>query len=208
MALKRPARLAALGLLAWGLTACGTAPPDPPTAPVAAPAAAVETGPPAVFALRSAAFGPGQEIPARYTCEGLDLSPPLDWDAPPAGTKSLALLVRDPDAPDPAAPSLTWTHWLLLNLPPAAGGLPEQAGNAGHSGTPVGALDGLNDWGRPGWGGPCPPVGRHRYQFVLYALDTLPARRPDWTCAQLETLAATRALATARLEATYRKRQP
>lgn len=211
MMTAHPSRAATAILLALGLLGCHSAPPDPPArpaSPVAQAPAGTAAQPPTVFALRSAAFGPGQEIPARYTCEGLDLSPPLDWDAPPAGTKSLALLVRDPDAPDPDAPSMVWTHWLLLNLPPAARGLPEQAGNAGHAGVPAGALDGLNDWGRPGWGGPCPPVGRHRYQFVLYALDTLLSTRQDWTRPQIEALAATHSRATAELTATYQKRQP
>jgi Raf kinase inhibitor-like YbhB/YbcL family protein len=192
-----------LALLAAG---CGAAGDMAGRSAASAPAvpAAEEKG----FRLSSAAFAEGQEIPARYTCEGLDLSPPLAWSAPPAGTKSLALLVSDPDAPDPAAPRMVWTHWLLLGLPPAAGALPEQAGNAGHEGLPPGTLAGLNDWGRADWGGPCPPVGRHRYRFTLFALDTLPPPRADWTRPQLEALAGTRALARAELLATYRKRQP
>jgi Raf kinase inhibitor-like YbhB/YbcL family protein len=199
--------VAAGGILlacAWLLWGCGAA-PDPGLPAAGVPvAAAPDTG----FTLRSAAFGEGQSIPARYTCEGLDLSPPLAWSAPPAGARSLALVVRDPDAPDPAAPQMTWTHWLLLNLPPVAGHLPERAGEPGAGGSPPGSLDGLNDWGRAGWGGPCPPVGRHRYQFVLFALDTQLTARPDWTRQQLEELARTHALGRAELTGVYQKHQP
>lgn len=121
------------------------------------------------FSLTSPAFSPGGEIPMRHTCEGQDLSPPLAWSGAPAGTRSLALIVDDPDAPDPAAPKMTWVHWVLYGLPADAVELTEAV--------PVGALpagtrEGRNDWGRTGWGGPCPPIGRHRYFFKLFALDT------------------------------------
>ncbi len=119
------------------------------------------------FTLRSPAFQEGGSIPARYTCDGEDLSPPLEWSGVPEGTRSLALVVDDPDAPDPAAPKMVWVHWVLYNLPPDSTGLPE-----GVTALPPGTLEGLNDWKRTGWGGPCPPVGRHRYFFRLYALDT------------------------------------
>ena len=109
----------------------------------------------------------GGAIPVKYTCEGRDVSPPLAWSGVPPGAKSLALIVDDPDAPDPAAPKLTWVHWVLYNLPPDAGALAEAVTDL-----PVGTQDGSNDWKRTGYGGPCPPIGRHRYFYKLYALDT------------------------------------
>lgn len=108
------------------------------------------------------------EIPEKYTCDGQDISPPLLWDDIPEGTKSLVLIVDDPDAPDPKAPKMTWVHWLIYNIPPTTKGLEE-----GVSNFPKGALHGKNDWRRTGYGGPCPPIGRHRYFFKLYALDTV-----------------------------------
>jgi Raf kinase inhibitor-like YbhB/YbcL family protein len=120
--------------------------------------------------LTSAAFGENQAIPRIYTCEGKDLSPPLVWTGVPANAKSLALIVDDPDAPDPAAPRMTWVHWVLYNIPVAASGLPE---GVAASALPKGALEGLNDWQRTGYGGPCPPIGRHRYFHKLYALDAV-----------------------------------
>lgn len=118
--------------------------------------------------LFSPAFEHEGEIPSKYTCEGEDLSPPLAWAGVPAGTKSLALIVDDPDAPDPAAPKMTYVHWVLFNLPPDSGGLPE---NVRH--LPAGAREGATDFGGLGYGGPCPPIGIHRYYFKLYALDAL-----------------------------------
>ncbi len=117
--------------------------------------------------IRSPAFEHGGEIPARYTCQGEDVSPPLEFSGVPGGTRSLALIVDDPDAPDPAAPKMIWVHWVLYNLPPDCSGLPEAV-----SELPPGTGEGLNDWQRTGYGGPCPPIGRHRYFFKLYALDT------------------------------------
>jgi len=108
------------------------------------------------------------EIPQKYTCDGEDVSPALDWTGLPSETKSLALIVDDPDAPDPAAPRMTWVHWVLYNIPPSANALEE-----GVTTLPSGTREGLNDWKRTGYGGPCPPVGRHRYYFKLYALDTV-----------------------------------
>lgn len=116
--------------------------------------------------LISTAFAHGASIPAIYTCDGSDLSPPLSWSGAPAATKSLALIVDDPDAPDPAAPQTTWVHWLLYNLPPTVAGLQQ-----GVTALPAGTREGINDWQRTGYGGPCPPIGRHRYFFKLYALD-------------------------------------
>jgi len=154
--------------------------------------------------LSSAAFEEGQSIPKAYTCEGRDLSPPLSWDGVPAGTKSLVLIVDDPDAPDPAAPRVTWVHWLLYNLPASSGGLPEAAtpGNL-----PRGALQGRNGWGRAGYGGPCPPIGRHRYFFKLYALDiVLPDLKQPEKAALVQAMRG-HVLGESQLVGTYRKGQ-
>jgi Raf kinase inhibitor-like YbhB/YbcL family protein len=149
-----------------------------------------------------AAFAPDGAIPPQYTCDGKDVSPPLAWSGVPPEAKSLALVVEDPDAPDPAAPTMTWVHWLLYNIPPACSGLPEAVRTL-----PAGTLEGLNDWKRTGYGGPCPPVGRHRYFHRLYALDAaLPdLRRP--TRARLEAAMRGHVIAQAALVGTYRKRR-
>lgn len=118
--------------------------------------------------LTSSAFDAGGNIPAIYTCDGSDISPPLSWSGVPPHTKSLALIVDDPDAPDPAAPQRVWAHWVLYNIPPDSAGLPQ---GVRAENLPAGTLEGLNDWKRTGFGGPCPPVGRHRYFHKLYALD-------------------------------------
>ena len=120
--------------------------------------------------LTSSAFSDGGEIPRRFTCEGEGLSPPLVFHDIPPGAKSLALIVDDPDAPDPKAPKRRWVHWVLFNLPPTTSGLNEAI--ATHE-LPKGTQQGLNDWKRTGYGGPCPPIGRHRYFHALYALDVL-----------------------------------
>ncbi|WP_036500750.1 YbhB/YbcL family Raf kinase inhibitor-like protein [Nitrosococcus oceani] len=117
--------------------------------------------------LTSPAFNHQGEIPLDYTCDGQDISPELSWSNLPEGTKSLVLIVDDPDAPDPAAPKMTWVHWLLYNIPPSAAGLPR---GVLSSDLPTGTREGLNDWDRVGYGGPCPPIGRHRYFHKLYAL--------------------------------------
>ena len=120
--------------------------------------------------IHSPAFSDGGEIPPKYTCEGDDVVPPLEWEGVPGNARSLVLIVDDPDAPDPAAPRMTWVHWLLYNLPADSPGLPEGVTAAN---LPAGVQEGLNDWKRTGYGGPCPPVGRHRYFHKLYALDTV-----------------------------------
>jgi Raf kinase inhibitor-like YbhB/YbcL family protein len=120
------------------------------------------------LALRSSTFQHNSTMPALYTCEGENISPPLSWGAPPAGTKSLVLIVDDPDAPDPAAPKMTWVHWVLYNLPPIATTL--QAG-VNEVELPAGTLVGINDRKNVGYNGPCPPVGTHRYFHKLYAVD-------------------------------------
>lgn len=128
------------------------------------------------LSMTSSAFTHKGDIPSRYTCEGPDISPPLNWQGIPAAAKSLVLIVDDPDAPDPAAPRMTWVHWLLYNLPVSCSGLAEAV-----TALPAGTLEGLNDWQRTGYGGPCPPIGRHRYHHRLYALDiVLPdLKHPD-----------------------------
>ncbi|GAB4263674.1 MAG: YbhB/YbcL family Raf kinase inhibitor-like protein [Deferrisomatales bacterium] len=150
--------------------------------------------------LRSTAFPPGGEIPSRYTCDGEDLSPPLSWSGVPEGAKSLALIVDDPDAPDPAAPRMTWVHWVLYNLPPSAGGLPEGVGRL-----PEGTREGLNDWKRTGYGGPCPPIGRHRYVHKLYALSEVLPDLGAPTKAQLERAMEGKVLERAELVGTYQR---
>lgn len=152
--------------------------------------------------IESGAFAAGGEIPRKYTCDGDDLSPPLAWSGVPAGTKSLVLVVDDPDAPDPAAPRMTWVHWVLYNLPPTSTGLPEAVGDA----LPPGTGQGLNDWKRTGYGGPCPPVGRHRYFHKLYALDTVLADLGTPKRAQLAPAMRGHVIAQAELVGTYQRR--
>lgn len=151
--------------------------------------------------LRSPAFSHNGAIPRQYTCEGADVSPPLQWHGIPAGTKSLALIVDDPDAPDPRAPRRTWVHWVLFNIPPTATALPE---GVRSDQLPHGTREGINDWKRTGYGGPCPPIGRHRYFFKLYALDTLLALDKP-TKAELETAMRGHILAEAVLIGTYQR---
>lgn len=155
-----------------------------------------------MFTLSSTAFAPHGALPARHTCEGVDVSPPLAWTGLPAGTKSLALVVDDPDAPDPRAPKRTWVHWVVYDLPPTVAALGEGASTA----LPAGARDGLNDWEREGWGGPCPPVGRHRYFFKLYALDRSLGDLGRPTKARLLAAFEGHVLAHAELVGTYEKR--
>ncbi len=154
------------------------------------------------LALQSTAFAADAEIPSRYTCEGEDVSPPLAWSGAPAGTKSFALVVDDPDAPDPAAPKMTWVHWVLYDIPASAGGLLEDVDPAM---LPAGTREGVNDWGRTGWGGPCPPIGRHRYFHKLYALDTVLGDLGRPKKAALEKAMKGHVLAEAVLVGTYRK---
>ena len=120
--------------------------------------------------LTSPAFKANEDMPASTTCEGKNTSPALEWAGVPAAAKSLVLIVDDPDAPDPKAPKMTWVHWLLYNLPPASKGLPEAVA---PKDLPAGTLGGTSDYKKTAWGGPCPPIGKHRYFFKLYALDTV-----------------------------------
>jgi Raf kinase inhibitor-like YbhB/YbcL family protein len=152
--------------------------------------------------LSSTAFEHNGDIPARYTCEGDDISPPLAWTGVPEGAKSLALIVDDPDAPDPAAPKRTWVHWVLYNIPPSASGLAENCGERGGLNE---ALDGRNDWNRTGYGGPCPPIGRHRYFHKLYALDAVLPDLAGPDKARLTAALKDHVLAEATLIGGYRK---
>jgi Raf kinase inhibitor-like YbhB/YbcL family protein len=152
--------------------------------------------------ITSPAFSAGGEIPAEYTCEGADTSPALEWSGAPAGTKSFALVVDDPDAPDPAAPKRVWVHWVLYNIPADATGLPEAVGS---DALPAGTLEGTNDWNRTGYGGPCPPIGRHRYFFKLYALDDALPDLNEPRKADLEKTLRGHVLAEAQVIGTYQK---
>jgi Raf kinase inhibitor-like YbhB/YbcL family protein len=152
--------------------------------------------------LNSEVFQDGQPIAVAYTCQGDDISPALSWTGVPEVARSLVLIVDDPDAPDPRAPRMTWVHWLLYDLPPDSGGLPEAVSDAQ---LPAGTLQGLNDWKRTGYGGPCPPVGRHRYFFKLYALDTRLGDLGDPTKQRLEAAMHGHVIAEAQLVGTYQK---
>ena len=150
--------------------------------------------------ISSSAFAHNGKIPSLYTCEGQDISPPLAWSGVPTGAKSLALIVDDPDAPDPAAPRMTWVHWLLYNLPANITGLREDV-----KVLPGKALEGTNDWKRVGYGGPCPPIGRHRYFHKLYALDVVLPDLQEPTKKQLEAAMQGHVIAEAQVMGTYQK---
>jgi Raf kinase inhibitor-like YbhB/YbcL family protein len=152
--------------------------------------------------IRSPAFDHEAEIPTVHTCEGRDVSPALTWSGVPAGAASLALVVDDPDAPDPAAPKMTWVHWVLYDLPASASELPDDVRDL-----PAGTREGKNDWKRTGWGGPCPPIGRHRYFFKLYALDTTLGELDEPTKTDLLAAMEGHVLAEAQLIGTYQKRR-
>jgi len=152
--------------------------------------------------LKSAAFTEGGVIPLKYTCEGDDIAPPLEWQGVPENTQSLVLIVDDPDAPDPEAPRMTWVHWVVYNLPADVRGLPE--GATTHM-LPVGTQQGVNDWHKQAYGGPCPPIGRHRYFHKLYALDTVLENMQGPSKAQVEAAMQGHVIAQAELVGTYKK---
>jgi Raf kinase inhibitor-like YbhB/YbcL family protein len=152
--------------------------------------------------LTSTAFSEGETIPTRHTCEGEDISPTLQWDHIPSGTESLVLIVDDPDAPDPAAPKMTWVHWVLYNLPPETSRLPE---GIAPGELPQGTGEGINDWQRTGYGGPCPPIGRHRYYHKLYALNTRLEGLSQPTKQELLNAMAGHVIEESVLMGTYRK---
>lgn len=151
------------------------------------------------FTLTSTAFSEGSPIPKRHTCDGEDLSPPLAWQDAPAGTQSFALIADDPDAP-----MGSWVHWVMFNIPPHITSFVEGAGNQGDS--PQRGIQGLNDFRRRGYGGPCPPRGKpHRYYFKLYALDTTLDLRPGASKADVERAMRGHILATAQVMGTYQR---
>jgi Raf kinase inhibitor-like YbhB/YbcL family protein len=150
--------------------------------------------------ITSPAFADGDEIPRKYTCEGEDVSPPLTFSGVPDGTASLVLIVDDPDAPDPKAPKRTYVHWVLFDLPPETTEIIE-----GMVALPIGTKSGLNDWKRTGYGGPCPPIGRHRYFFKLYALDARLEGLSAATKADVVAAMQGHVLAEAQIVGTYQK---
>jgi Raf kinase inhibitor-like YbhB/YbcL family protein len=154
--------------------------------------------------LTSTRFTDGGAIPPEYTCEGQNSSPPLSWSDVPEGTQGFALVVSDPEAPDPSAPRRVFVHWVLYNLPAATRGLAEgiRAGTV-----PEGAAEGVNDDGKIGYTGPCPPVGKHHYHFDLYALDTTLQGLASPTRADLERAMVRHVVARAELVGTYQKAQ-
>ena len=152
--------------------------------------------------IKSAAFVHEGEIPSKYTCQGEDIAPPLEWEGVPQDAASLVLIVDDPDAPDPAAPKMTWVHWVVYNIPPETTGFSE---GATSEDIPAGAGNGLNDWQRTGFGGPCPPIGRHRYYHKLYALDTVLDVMDHPTKADVEAAMQGHIIAEAVLMGTYKK---
>lgn len=146
--------------------------------------------------ITSSAFSEGNPIPRKYTCDAEDASPPLAWSGVPAGTKSLALIADDPDAPVG-----TWVHWVIYNLPPTLNGLPEEVAKTP---TAEGGVQGINDFRKTGYGGPCPPRGKpHRYFFKLYALDTLLSLQAGATKAEVEKAMRGHILAQGQLMGTY-----
>jgi len=160
-----------------------------------------QKGTPMTLTITSPAFAANASIPSQFTCEGANISPELKWSGVPPQAKSLALIVDDPDAPDPAHPKTTWVHWVAYDIPASASGAAE---NAGSQGIP-GARLGTNDFGNPGWGGPCPPIGRHRYFFKLFALDTQLGDLGKPHKAALEKAMRGHILARGELVGTYQK---
>lgn len=161
--------------------------------PISATASSAESS----MKLASPAYAMGASIPALYTCDGKNISPPLEWQGVPAGTQSFALIVDDPDAPGG-----TWVHWVLYNLPAHSRQLPAAVK---HEDLPAGTLAGLNSWGKTGYGGPCPPSGRHRYFHKLYALDTVLPKLGAATVTQLEKAIQGHVLASTEFIATYQR---
>lgn len=152
--------------------------------------------------LVSSAFAEGGEIPALYTCQGKDISVPLSWKDVPNESKSLVLIVDDPDAPDPEAPKMVWVHWVLYNIDPHSGGLSE---NVKTEELPSGTLKGTTSWNKQQYGGPCPPIGRHRYFHKLYALDCVLPDLHHPTVEKLREAMEGHVLAEAVLMGTYKK---
>lgn len=157
---------------------------------------------PMTINLTSSAFEANGSMPIKYTCEGTNISPPLTWAGAPPTTKSFALILEDPDAPDPAKPTRVVSHWVAYNIPATATKLAE---NASKNGMPAGSAQGLNEGKKPGYMGPCPPIGRHRYFFKLFALDTVLAGLDKPTKADLEKAIQGHVVGNAQLIGTYQK---
>lgn len=151
----------------------------------------------------SPAFAPNSEIPSKYTCEGSDTSVPIMWSGAPAKAKSFALIVDDPDAPDPRAPKMTYVHWVVYDIPATVTSLAEGAST--H--LPASVREGVNDWNRTAWGGPCPPIGRHRYFIKVYALDVMLGDLGSPKKPALETAMQGHILAQGQLIGTYEKKK-
>jgi hypothetical protein len=152
------------------------------------------------FTLKSAAFAPGGAIPSVHTCDGADTSPPLEWSGAPSGTRSFALVVHDPDAPVG-----DWLHWVAWNIPPATRSF--TAGVATSVALADGTQQGRNDFGKSGYGGPCPPGGTHHYVFSLRALDTMLTLRANASRDTIEKAMQGHVLATAELTGTYQRKR-
>jgi len=143
--------------------------------------------------LTSPAFSDNGHIPVKFTCQGDDVNPQLDILGVPAGTKSLVLIMDDPDAP-----MGTWDHWIVFNIPPSTATIEEDS-------VPAGAVQGRNSWGKSSWGGPCPPSGTHRYMFKLYALDTMLELGPGAVKSDVHKAMSGHVLAQAELTGLYAK---
>ncbi|MEW5702942.1 MAG: YbhB/YbcL family Raf kinase inhibitor-like protein [Candidatus Zixiibacteriota bacterium] len=163
------------------------------------PAKSTKGGKQMLLTITSTAFTEGGMIPAKYTCDGADISPPLSWNGVPKEAKSLALICDDPDAP-----AGTWVHWVIFNVPPDSAGLPEKV--PPDSTLPNGTWQGTNDFRKVGYGGPCPPGGTHRYYFKLYALDTALNLTGRVTKADLLGAMDKHILAEAQLMGKYRRK--
>jgi len=150
--------------------------------------------------LKSSAYKNGTPIPARYSCDGNSISPPLSWSGVPAGTRSLALILHDPDAPRPGG----FTHWIVYNINPRTISLPEGVPARARLGGSV--LQGRNDAGKDGYFGPCPPSGTHRYVLTLYALNTMLNLMPGASQSQVLQAMKGHVLQTATLMGTYTRR--
>jgi Raf kinase inhibitor-like YbhB/YbcL family protein len=155
-----------------------------------------------IMKLTSPDFEDQKPMDSKFTCDGANISPALEWSGAPEGTRSFALIVDDPDAPDPAHPRTTWVHWVLYNLPATATSLPEAVE---AQDLPEGTLYGLNDWHKPAYGGPCPPIGRHRYFHKLYALDVVLPDLSNPTKAKLEKAMRGHILSKAELVGLYQR---
>ena len=165
-------------------------------APVKEAATPAQANDPALQ-ISSVAFAQNGMIPAKYTCDGVNISPPLAWNGAPKAAKAFALIVNDPDAP-----SGDFTHWVLYDVPASANNLPESVPNEDRA---QGGVQGMNDFGKVGYGGPCPPSGTHRYQFTLYALDAPLGLAPRASRTQVEAAMHGHVLAQTQLTGKYRR---